>query len=644
MKQITVTISGHDPRTYPPGTPASKIIQDVDPSLAQDAFAVKVNGELRDLNRVLESDSDVEVVMADSELGHEVLLHSTSHLMAQAVKEYFPDAQLAIGPAIENRFYYDFDVDEPFAEDDLKRIEKRMGELSEANLEVERHVLNREEARRLFSQLGESYKLEMIDEFEEDEEITTYTQGEFVDLCRGPHLPSTGMIKHFRLLNTAGAYWRGDENNQMLQRIYGTAFPAKERLEAYLELLEEARKRDHRKLGKELGLFMFDSLSPGSPFFLPKGTVVYGELVNFIRSLYREFGYQEVISPQIFDIGLWKESGHWELFREYIYVIKSGERDFAIKPMNCPGHTLIYASRLRSYRDLPVRFADFGRLHRSEKAGVISGLTRVRSFSQDDAHIFCTPSQVAQEMTALLQMSKKVLDPFGFDEVKVILSTRPEKALGDAEMWEEAEAILEETLTNHSMDFVVEQGEGAFYGPKIDFNVKDALGRYHQLSTFQLDFTLPERFDLTYVGKEGTQKRPVMIHRAILGSLERFFGVYLEHCGGDFPLWLAPVQVTVLPVSDKSLDYGIAVKQRLFDEGFRVELDDRADKIGAKIRQAELQRINVMLIVGEREAKEGTVSVRRRHLGDQGPKNLDPLIEELNGEIKEKRRVEKSQT
>jgi len=643
MKNITVTIQGHAPRTYPSGIPASDIIQDIDPNLSQKTFAVKVNGELRDWNRQLDSDSEIEIITADSEEGHQILLHSAAHLMAHAVKELFPNTQITIGPAIENRFYYDFDVEKPFTEEDLSRIEVRMKELSKQNLTIKREELSREEATKLFNKLGESYKIEMIDEFDEGETISAYSQGDFVDLCRGPHLPSTGKITYFKLLNTAGAYWRGDENNPMLQRIYGTAFPTKEGLKNYLHLIDQAKKRDHRKLGRELGLFMFDNLSPGSPFFLPKGTIVYHELVTFIRELYREYNYQEVISPQIFDAELWKKSGHWELFQEYMYHIKLGDRYFGLKPMNCPGHALIYASELRSYRELPLRIADFGRLHRSEKAGVISGLTRVRSFSQDDSHIFCTRSQIASEMDLLLEMFSKVFDPFDFEEIKIILSTRPEKALGDSKLWEEAEVILEDVLKNHGVDYAIEPGEGAFYGPKIDFNVKDALQRYHQLTTFQLDFTLPERFDLTYIEKDGSQKRPVLIHRAILGSLERFLGVYLEHCGGDFPLWLAPVQVIILPVSEKSIDFCKLIKKQLFQRGIRVDLDDRADKIGAKIRQAELQKINVMLIVGEQEMKEGTVSVRRRFIGDVGSKGIDELVNELLDEIEKKRRIRESQ-
>lgn len=638
MKEIAVKVTGYDSHTFPAETPASTILHTIDSSLIENAVAAKVNGQMWDWDRTVDADAEVEPVYADSEEGHALLLHSTAHLMAQAVKEFFPDAQMTIGPAIENRFYYDFDADTPFTDDDLAKIENRMRELSAEDYSVERAVVDRGEVRNFFKDQNESYKVEMIDEFDDGELLTTYTQGGFVDLCRGPHLPTTGMIRHFRLLNTAGAYWRGDENNKMLQRIYGTAFYEKEDLDAYLKQIEEAKERDHRKLGKELDLFFFDPLSPGSPFFLPKGAIIYQELQNFMRELYREFGYQEVITPQVYDIELWKQSGHWKLFREYLYHMKMGEREFGLKPMNCPGHTVLFASELHSYRDLPMRIADFGRLHRFERAGVISGLTRVRSFSQDDAHVFCTPDQIGDEISDLIRMINVVFETFGFEAIKVELSTRPEKALGEIELWVKSEAMLEASLSQHEMDFSLESGEGAFYGPKIDFQAKDALGRYHQLSTIQLDFTLPERFQLEYVAEDGSYQRPVMIHRAILGSIERFLGVYLEHCGGDFPLWLAPTQVAVLPISDKFEDYARYVLKELVKEGIRAELDDRADKVGAKIRNAEMKKVNLMLIVGGREAEAGAVSVRRRFKGDVGQMKVAELIAELNSDIKDKRR------
>ena len=642
-KEITVKVTGYDSRTYPSDTSVSSILQDIDSSLADNAVAAMVNGQLWDWNRSVESDAELSPVYADSEEGHSVLLHSAAHLMAQSVKEYFPDAQMTIGPTIENRFYYDFDVETPFSDKDLEKIENGMREHSVANYSVNRAEIGVKEAKKLFKGKKETYKIEMIDEFDDDEAISTYTQGDFVDLCRGPHLASTGMIKHFKLLNTAGAYWRGDEKNKMLQRIYGTAFYNKKELDAYVKQIEEAKERDHRKLGKELELFFFDQLSPGSPFFMPKGAILYQELENFIRELYKDFGYDEVITPQVYDIELWKQSGHWDLFREYLYHMKIGEREFSLKPMNCPGHTVIYKSDLHSYRDLPLRIADFGRLHRFERAGVISGLTRVRSFSQDDAHIFCTLDQIGDEISDLIRMVNIVFETFGFESVKVELSTRPEKALGAKKLWEKSEAMLEASLIEHKMDFNLVEGEGAFYGPKIDFQARDALGRYHQLSTIQLDFNLPERFELEYVAEDGSYERPVMIHRAILGSIERFLGVYLEHCGGNFPLWLAPTQVAILTISDKFGDYGRDLLNQLKSAGIRAELDDRADKVGAKIRNAEMNKVNVMLIVGAREAEAGEVSVRRRFEGDLGQMKVDQLIEQLDNEINNKRRKEQSQ-
>ncbi|MFL3050421.1 MAG: threonine--tRNA ligase [Candidatus Neomarinimicrobiota bacterium] len=639
MKKISIKVDGYESLNYPCDTSPSKILYDIDPLLIKNAVAAKVNGQMWDLNRGIESDSELSAITSDSEEGHALLLHSTAHLMAQAVKEFFPNAQMTIGPAIQNRFYYDFDIEKPFSDEDLIKIENRMVELSSEDFAVIRKEVNAESARKFFADQNELYKVEMINEFSDNEIITTYSQGEFVDLCRGPHLASTGIIKHFKLLNTAGAYWRGDEKNKMLQRIYGTAFYSKEDLQKYLSQIEAAKERDHRKLGKELELFFFDQLSPGSPFFLPKGTVLYQELQSFIRELYLKFDYHEVITPLVYDIELWRKSGHWDLFREFLYHMKIGEREFGLKPMNCPGHTILFSSELRSYRDLPLRIADFGRLHRFERAGVIAGLTRVRSFSQDDAHIFCKPDQIGNEISELIKMVNEVFETFGFDVMKVELSTRPEKALGETHLWEKSEMMLAESLQKHQVDYIEVPGEGAFYGPKIDFQARDALGRFHQLSTIQLDFTLPERFKLEYVDEDGSYKRPVMIHRAILGSIERFLGVYLEHCGGDFPLWLAPIQVIILPVSEKFSDYGRKVKERLSSVGIRAELDGRSEKIGAKIRNAETKKINVMLIVGEREAEVDEVSVRRRFVGNKGQISIDSLIEELTIEIKQRRRT-----
>ena len=633
MSDITITLPDQSTRSFAKGVVSLEIAKSIGSRLAKDAVAVRIDGEIADLTKEIDHDAYVEIITGDSPEGHEVLLHSTAHLMAQAVKALFPDAKVTIGPAIENRFYYDFDIAGTFSDKDLEKIEAKMHELSDSDYKVSRMELSRKEALKKFSDMGEDYKVEIIEQIAENDMISAYGQDDFVDLCRGPHVPSTGRIKHFKLLSTSGAYWRGDENNTMLQRIYGTVFSSKKGLEEYLHYLEEARRRDHRKLGKELDLFFFHQLSPASPFFTDKGAVVFNGLVSYMRDLYKKYGYDEVISPQIFDMKLWKQSGHYDMFIDHMFSIEMGEREFGLKPMNCPGHTLIYAHRLHSYRDLPMRMADFGRLHRFEKAGVLAGLTRVRSMSQDDAHIFCTLDQIGTEISALFKMVQEVFETFEFNNPTIALSTRPEKALGDVKLWDKAEEILKDVLEKSNFNFTVYEGDGAFYGPKIDFHVKDALQRDHQLATIQLDFVLPERFKLKYIAEDGSEARPVMIHRAILGSLERFFGVYLEHCGGDFPLWLAPVQLTVLTVSDKVQEYAETLTQELKAAGFRVQLDDKADKIGAKIRQAELSKINVMLIVGEKEAAASTVSVRRRFKGDLGSMQVTELTELLNDEI-----------
>ena len=636
MSNITITFPDQSTRSFPSGVSTMEIAENIGPRLAKAAVAARINDELADLSLSIDTDAEIEIITGDSDAGHEVLLHSTAHLMAQAVKALFPNAKVTIGPAIENRFYYDFDIEGTFSDEDLEKIEAKMRELSESDFTVNRLELSRNDALKKFHDMGETYKVEIIEQIDEKDTISAYSQDDFIDLCRGPHVPSTGRIKHFKLLSTSGAYWRGDENNTMLQRIYGTAFSSKKGLDEYLHNLEEAKKRDHRKLGKELDLFFFHSLSPASPFFTDKGAVIYNGLVSYIRDLYQQYGYDEVISPQVFDMELWKQSGHYEMFIDNMFSMEMGEREFGLKPMNCPGHTLMYSHGLHSYRDLPIRMADFGRLHRFEKAGVLSGLTRVRSMAQDDAHIFCTPDQIGDEIRDLFEMVQKVYDTFNFKDLSIALSTRPEKALGEVKLWNKAESTLKDVLEKSNFEFTIDEGEGAFYGPKIDFYVKDALQRDHQLATIQLDFVLPERFKLKYIAEDGSEARPVMIHRAILGSLERFFGVYLEHCGGDFPLWLAPVQVTVLPVSDKVQDYAESVTQKLNAAGFRIQLDDKADKIGAKIRQAELSKINVMLIVGEKEAEAGTVSVRRRHQGDLGAMDVTELIDLLNDEIKQR--------
>ena len=642
MNNFVVTFQDLSQKSYSSKSSFLDIISDKYKDIS-DVIAIKVNDSIKDLNSNIIEDSKIELIRIQSHDSHEILLHSTAHLMAQAVKFLFPESKMTIGPPIENGFFYDFDVENPFTENDLENIQKKMIELSNQNYPIKRNVITRNDALKIFKNINESYKIEILNELPKDQEITTYTQGDFIDLCRGPHLKSTGMIKNFKLLSTSGAYWRGDEKNKMLHRIYGTSFFNKKELKSYLQFIEEAKKRDHRKLGKNLSFFMFDSMSPGSPFFLPSGTIIYRELEKFIREIYNENNFKEVITPQVFDIELWKKSGHWDLFQEFLYHVKVGEKEYSLKPMNCPGHTIIFSSELRSYRDLPYRIADFGRLHRFEKAGVISGLTRVRSFAQDDAHIFCTSDQIYEEMKVNIGMIKHVFDVFGFDHLKVELSLKPDKALGDPELWDKSEAILRDILTDQKIEFTEEEGEGAFYGPKIDFRVKDALGRYHQLSTIQLDFNLPERFDLKYVAENGEYERPIMIHRAILGSLERFIGVFLEHTGGDLPLWLAPVQAIILPISDKYNDYAYQILKILNQNNLRVKIDNRSEKIGAKIRDAELSKINYMLIVGEKEFEKQEISIRQRFRGNIGEMKLDSLLSKLLDEVNNKRRIEKSQ-
>ena len=636
MSDILITFPDQSSRSFATGVSSMEIAESIGPGLAKAAVAARIDGLITDLTQSIDKNAEVEIITEDSDAGHEVLLHSTAHLMAHAVKLLFPDAKVTIGPAIENRFYYDFDIPGTFSDVDLEKIEAKMHELSENDFEVNRIEMSRNDALKMFKEMGEDYKVEIIEQINEHDTISAYSQDDFIDLCRGPHVKSTGKIKHFKLLSTSGAYWRGDENNTMLQRIYGTVFSTKKGLDTYLHYLEEAKKRDHRKLGKELDLFFFHHLSPASPFFTDKGAVVYNNLIDYMRSLYNEHGYNEVITPQIFDMELWKQSGHYDMFIDNMFSMEMGNREFGLKPMNCPGHTLIYSHGHHSYRDLPIRMADFGRLHRFEKAGVLSGLTRVRSMAQDDAHIFCTPEQIGDEITDLFEMVQKVYKTFSFEDLSITLSTRPIKALGDIKLWDKAESSLKAVLDKSSFYFTIDKGKGAFYGPKIDFHVKDALQRSHQLATIQLDFVLPERFKLKYIAEDGNEARPVMIHRAILGSLERFFGVYLEHCGGDFPLWLAPVQIVVLPISEKVQTYAEKLTKNLKASGFRTQLDDKADKIGAKIRQAELSKINIMLIVGEKEAEAETVSVRRRHKGDLGVMDVSELTGLLNEEIKQR--------
>ena len=595
-------------------------------------IAAKIDGVPVDLDRSLSRDCTLDWIALQSPEGLDILRHSTAHLMAQAVQSLFPGTQVTIGPTIEDGFYYDFKRDQSFSPEEIGRIEARMKELAKLNLKVTREEMPKEAAIQFFRDMGEDYKINILSEIP-DETVSLYRQGDWVDLCRGPHVPATGIIRAFKLTGVAGAYWRGDEKNEMLQRIYGTSFPSKESLREHLQLLEEAKKRDHRRLGRELDLFSFHPIAPASPFLHPKGAIVYNELISYIRRLYLRFGYQEVITPQIFDVNLWHRSGHYDHFKENMFFTNIEEREFGVKPMNCPGHTFIYASKKRSYRDLPLRLADFGRLHRYEKSGVTAGLTRVRTFSQDDAHIFCTPDQIEAEITDLLKMIHEIYETFKFDKIQVKLSTRPQHFLGSIETWERAENSLAQSLKQGGIDFQVNEGDGAFYGPKIDFIVLDAMRRGWQTGTIQLDFSMPERFDLTYVAPSGAEARPVMIHRAILGSIERFMGILIEHTAGAFPLWLAPVQLKIMNVTDQQKDYAQKVYQDIKTAGWLVELDDRNEKLGYKIREAQVAKIPYAAVIGDREVHDQTISPRRRGGENLQPMSVKDFLETLKLEV-----------
>ncbi|HVA69392.1 MAG TPA: threonine--tRNA ligase [Candidatus Binataceae bacterium] len=596
--------------------------------------AARLNGRIVDLGRTLEEDATIEPIMADSPEGLDVLRHSTAHLMAQAVQSLYPGTQVTIGPTIEDGFFYDFAPPTPFTIEDLPKIEGRMRELAKADLRVERTEVTRQEAIERFAAMGEDYKVEILEGIPE-ERVSIYKQGDWMDLCRGPHVPSTSFIKSFKLTSVAGAYWRGDEHNAMLSRIYGTAFASKEALEEHLKMLELARSRDHRKLGREMGLFIFDPISPGSPFFLPRGATIYNQLVDYMRRLYRRYGFDEVITPQVFRNQLWVTSGHWDNFRENMFLTTDGEHaeadlDYGFKPMNCPGHTFVYRAEKRSYRDLPMRIADFGRLHRAERSGVLHGLTRVRSMSQDDAHVFCAQSQIGAEIDLNLRMIRDVYETMGFERMEARLATMPEKHLGSEELWRETEQILGDALTRNGLDYEISPGEGAFYGPKIEIHVPDALRRRWQLATIQLDYNMPERFDLSFVNSAGAEERPVMIHRAILGSIERFIGVLLEHTGGVLPFWLAPEQVRVLSLSEKVEGYAAEIAATLKAAGYRAEADLRNEKLGFKVREAEIAKVPYMVVVGEREAAARGVAVRML----RGSKNQAMAIDELVATLK----------
>jgi threonyl-tRNA synthetase len=613
-------------KEVPENATVADVAASIGKRLAKDAVAGKVNGKVVDVYAPVPDGAKVEIITAKSEAGIDTIRHSTAHLMAMAVQELFPGTQVTIGPVIENGFYYDFGTDRPFTDDDLRRIEEKMAEIAKRDLPIRREEWSRDEAIATFDKLGEKYKVEIIQAIPGDEALSVYRQGEWFDLCRGPHVPSTGRLGAFKLLSVAGAYWRGDERNAMLQRIYGTAWGDKEQLDAYLQQLEQARARDHRKLGKELGLYMFSHFAPAMPIFLPKGTVIYNELIDFVREKYKRDGYSEVIAPIIFDTELFKISGHYDNYRDNMFFSEIEEREYGVKPMNCPGHTQVFALERRSYRDLPIRLAEFTRLHRYERSGVTSGLVRVRSFAQDDAHLFVTPEQIEAEIDRELRLISEIYDTFGFTDVRIALSTRPEKRMGNDALWDNAESALENALKKNSLEYHINPGEGAFYGPKLEFQVHDAIGRAWQLGTIQLDYTLPERFQLEYIAADGAAHRPVMIHRAILGSLERFIGIIIEHFAGAFPFWLAPLQAIVLPLSEKFVDYAEGVAAKLKAADLRVDVDRSNEKLGAKIRDAQMQKVPFMLVVGEKEAAAGTVTLRKRTGGDQPTVSVEELI------------------
>ncbi len=599
-------------KEFDQGTNALDIFRELDPSASKAAIAARLNGELVELMQPLNESGELSPIGFEDDDARHVLRHTASHVMASAVKNLFPGTQLAIGPAIDNGFYYDFDMKEVLTPEDLPRIEKEMQRIIKKNDREERFTLPRDEAIAFMQERGEPYKVELINDLPEDTELSFYRQGDFVDLCAGPHLPSTGRIKAFKLTSLAGAYWRGSEKNKMLQRVYGTAFTNKEDLEAYLKQIEEAKKRDHRKLGRELDLFDLMEAGPGFPFFYAKGMVLRNTLENYWREIHRKAGYEEIKTPVILSRTLWEQSGHWENYRDNMYTLKIDDEDYAIKPMNCPGGILAYKRRLWSYRDLPVRVGELGLVHRHEKSGALHGLMRVRCFTQDDAHLYMTPDQIKDEIIGVYQLTDQVYKDFGF-KYKVELSTRPEEnTIGTDEMWELSTNALKDALDELAVPYTINEGDGAFYGPKIDFHLQDSLGRSWQCGTLQLDMNLPERFDMEYVGPDGEKHRPVMIHRTVLGSMERFIGILTEHFGGAFPLWLAPVQAKILTITDRANETAKALQHKMDDAGLRVELDLRNEKIGFKVREAQMMKIPYMLVIGDREAEEGTVSVRTR--------------------------------
>ena len=630
---MKITLKDGSVKEYAQSKSVIEIAEDISEGLARAATAGEVNGEVVDLRTVVSEDCTLSILTFNDEEGKGAFRHTASHIMAQAIKRLYPDTKLAIGPSVADGFYYDIDRETPLVAEDLEKIEAEMKKIVKEGLPLERSTKPRNEAIEYFKEKGEPYKVELIEDLPEDAEISFYTQGEFTDLCAGPHLMNTKQVKAFKLTSLAGAYWRGSEKNKMLQRVYGTAYPKKADLDAYLTMMEEAKKRDHRKLGKELGLFMMKEEGPGFPFFLPKGMVLKNQLLDYWREIHHKAGYVEISTPIMLNRQLWETSGHWDHYKDNMYTTVIDEEDFAIKPMNCPGGILVYQSEPRSYRDLPLRMGELGLVHRHEKSGQLHGLMRVRCFTQDDAHIFMMPEQIRDEIKGVAKLIDEVYSLFGF-KYHVELSTRPENSMGTDEDWEMATDALRGALDDLGLDYVVNEGDGAFYGPKIDFHLEDSIGRTWQCGTIQLDFQLPLRFGCEYTGADGEKHQPIMIHRVAFGSIERFIGILIEHFAGAFPTWLAPVQVKVLPISDKYMDYANKVLEELNNAGIRAEVDTRAEKIGYKIREAQMQKIPYMLVVGAKEEEEGLVSVRSRFEGDEGQKMLSDFIAAIKMEIK----------
>jgi len=632
---ITVKLPDGTAKDYPAGVTPREIAEDIGPGLARQALAALVNGLPVDLSRPLRESADVKILTPRDEEALHIFRHSSAHLLAAAVTKLFPDAKYGVGPPIEGGFFYDFAVEHPFTPEDLEKIEKKMKELSKEKIRFEREEIPKSEAIAKFETLGQDFKEELVEEKGGDV-VSCYRLGPFYDFCEGPHVPDSGVIKAIKVLGSSAAYWKGNEANAPMQRIYATTFYDKKSLAEHLKRLEEAKKRDHRKLGKELGLFVIRPEAPGQVFWLPKGLRVVNGLMEYMRAKLDARGYQEIKTPLIMNVDVWRRSGHLDHYKENMYFVESEDTEAGLKPMNCPGAAMVYESSLRSYRELPLRLSEFGHCHRYERSGVLSGLTRVRAFVQDDAHIYCTLEQIESEIVALIDLTVEVYGDFGFEGVKVELSTRPESSIGSEEQWEAAEAALQRALESTGTEFKVNPGDGAFYGPKIDFHVQDAIGRTHQCATIQVDFVQAERFDLHYAAEDGTRKRPVLIHRAILGSIERFMAILIEHTAGAFPIWLAPVQVVMLPISEKHHEYAARVAGHLRDEGIRVEVDDRNEKIGRKIRDAQLQKVPFMLVAGDKETEAETVAVRNRKDGDEGASELSAFIERIHRLVRDK--------